>query len=118
MLVGASEGQGWRYEVVSRSEGYLVRTRDIDTGALDDDESRLFRTASVAFAYAEMSAAFDRYADARVAGEEAEEQLAELEGKQALFTDLRRRLSDDGMAALVLAAWEDADETAHRRRYH
>ena len=118
VLVGASEGQGWRYEVVERTEGFLVRSRDIDTGVVDDGESRLFRTASVAFAYAEMSARFDRYAAARVAGDDAEEQLAELDAQQALYNDLRRRLADDGMAALILAAWEEAEETAQRRRYH
>ena len=65
MLVAASEGQGFRYEVVERTEGYLVRSRCLDSGAVDDAESKLFRTAAVAFRYAEMSAAFDRYASAR-----------------------------------------------------
>src|SRR3954454_13582226 len=58
MLIGASEGQGWRYEVIERPDDYLVRMRDLDTGALEESDGKLFRTAAVAFAYAELSAAF------------------------------------------------------------
>ncbi|HVL72640.1 MAG TPA: hypothetical protein VM434_12260 [Beijerinckiaceae bacterium] len=120
MLVGASEGQGWRYEVFQHNEGYLVRSRDLDSGEVEEAEGRVFRTAAVAFAYADMSAAFDRYAAARIDGEteEAEACLAELESRQALFGELSRRLSDEGLALVALAAWVQADESAHRRRYH
>jgi hypothetical protein len=118
MLVGASEGQGWRYEVIERSEGFLVRSRDLDTGAVDDNESQLFRTASVAFAFAAMSASFDRFAAACVAGEAVDDLWAQVTAKQSLYEDLRRRLSDDAMEARVLLAWEEAEETALRRRYH
>ena len=65
-----------------------------------ESESKLFRTAPVAFRYAEMSASFDRYAAARISGEEAEAEFAELKAQQALFADLTRRLVDDGMVAL------------------
>ena len=85
MLVAASEGQGFRYEVVERTEGYLVRSRCLNSGAVDDAESKLFRTAAVAFRYAEMSAAFDRYASARMAGEDAASELGDLEAQQTLF---------------------------------
>ena len=118
MLVAASEGQGFRYEVVERTEGFLVRSRCLDSGAVDEAESKLFRTASVAFRYAEMSASFDRYAAARMAGEEAEAELGELEAQQALYAALSRRLLDAGMAALVLDARERADEERDRRRFH
>ena len=118
MLVAASEGQGFRYEVVERTEGYLVRSRCLDSGAVDESESKLFRTAPVAFRYAEMSASFDRYAASRMAGEEAIAELAELEAQQRLFAELSRRLLDDGMAAMVLDAWERADDERHLRRYH
>ncbi len=69
MLIGVSEGQGWHYEVIERPDDYLVRMRDLHTGALEDNDGMLFRTAAVAFAYAELSAAFDRFAAARMAGE-------------------------------------------------
>ena len=118
MLVAASEGQGFRYEVIERTEGYLVRSRCLDSGAVDEADSKLFRTAAVAFRYAEMSACFDRYGAARMAGEEAEAELAELEAQQALYAELSRRLMDDGMAAMVLDAWERADEERDRRRFH
>ena len=72
MLVAAYEGMGFRYEVVERTEGFLVRRRRLDSQAVDEAESRLFRTAAVAFRFAEMSACFDRYAAARIVGEEAE----------------------------------------------
>jgi hypothetical protein len=118
MLVAAYEGQGFRYEVVERTEGFLVRQRCMDSEAVDEAESKLFRTAAVAFRFAEMSASFDRYAGARMAGEEAETELAELEAQQALVSELSRRLMDDGMAAMVLDAWERADEERDRRRFH
>ncbi len=118
MLVAASEGQGFRYEVVERTEGYLVRSRCLDSGAVDDAESKIFRFATVAFRYAEMSAAFDRYASARMTGEEPEAELKDLEAQQNLYGELSRRLMDDGMAAIALEAWERADEERDRRRYH
>lgn len=118
MLVAASEGQGFRWEVVERTEGYLVRSRDLDSGSVDESDGRFFRTAAVAFRYAEMSAAFDRYASAGMAGEEAESELAELEAQQALFAEISRRLADDGMAAMVLDAWARADEERGLRRLH
>jgi hypothetical protein len=117
MLVAAYEAQGFRYEVVERTEGFLVRQRCLDSQAVDEAESRLFRTAAVAFRFAEMSACFDRYA-ARIAGEEAESELSELEAQQKLFEELSRRLMDEGMAAIVLNAWARADEERDRRRYH
>jgi hypothetical protein len=118
MVVGASEGQGWRYEVVERSEGFVVRSRDLDTGAVDDGDSQLFRTASVAFAFAAMSASFDRFAAACAAGEDHKALWSELSANQSLYEDLRRRLQDDAMAAGVLLAWEEAEEAALRRRLH
>jgi len=118
MVVGASEGQAWRYEVVERSEGFVVRSRDLETGTVDDTESQLFRTASVAFAYAAMSACFDRFAAACVGGEAVDDLWAEVTAKQSLYEDLRRRLSDEAMAARVLVAWEEAEETAAWRRLH
>ena len=118
MLVAASEGEGFRYEVVERTEGYLVRSRRLDLGAVDESESKLFRTAPVAFRYADTSASFDRYAAARISGEEAEAEFAELKAQQALFADHTRRLVDDGMVAPVLDAWERADEERGRRRHH
>jgi hypothetical protein len=118
MMVGASEGHGFRYEIVEITEGFLVRMRDLDTGSLDESEALMFRTAAVAFAYAEMSAAFDRYAAARIGQEEADELLAELEGQQALYGELSRRLGDDGLAAHLLVAWEEEAASAKRRRLH
>ena len=83
MLVAAYEGMGFRYEVVERTEGFLVRRRCLDSQAVDEAESRLFRTAAFAFRFAEMSACFDRYAAARIVGEEAESKLYELEAQRS-----------------------------------
>ena len=71
MFIGASEGHAFRYEVIEDGEGVLVRMRDLATGAVEEDETRMYRTAAVAFAYAELSAAFDRYAAARIARDES-----------------------------------------------
>jgi hypothetical protein len=118
MLIGVSEGQGWRYEVIERLDDYLVRVRDLDTGALEDSDSKLFRTATVAFAYAELSAAFDRYAAAQMAGEDVAELEHALTAQRALYEDISVRLGDEGMSAQMLIAWEHWAETANRRRLH
>jgi hypothetical protein len=119
MLIGASEGQGWRYEVDEAADGYLVRMRDLATGAVEIGEARLFRTAAVAFAYAELSAGFDRYAAARIDGTGgAAALLADLTACQALFDELSARLGDEGLAAQVLAAWQAQETAAERRRLH
>jgi hypothetical protein len=118
MLIGTTEGQGWSYEVLERTEGYLVRMRDLDTGVIEDHESKVFRTAAVAFAFIEMSAAFERYATATMAGEEAGDLLAELKATQALYADISARLGDAGVTAQFLVAWEREAEAADRRRFH
>ena len=118
MLLAASDGQGFRYEVVACNDGYLVRPRDLDSGYLSEGDSMLFRTAAVAFRYAELSAACDRCAAARVSGESGEAEFAELDAQRTLFTEISRRLFDEGHEAIMVQAWEKADEEASRRRYH
>jgi len=118
VLIGVSEGQGWRYEVVERPDDYLVRMRDLDTGALEESDSKLFRTAAVAFAYAELSAASDRYAAAQIAGEDVSELERALAAQRALYEDLSGRLADEGLSAQMLSAWEQWAEMVSRRRLH
>lgn len=118
MLIGACEGQSWRYEVVERTEGFLVRTRDLETGSVEDGDGRLFRTAAVAFAFADMSAACERCAQAAIAGDDAHELSVELDATQALYEDVSRRLDDDGVTAEMIDAWERAAARSDSRRYH
>ena len=118
MLIGVSEGQGWRYEVMEHPDAYLVRMRDLGTGALEEGDTKLFRTAAVAFAYAELSAAFDRYAAARMAGEDVAALERALAAQRALYADLSDRLGDEGMSAQMLVAWEQGAEAAKRGRLH
>jgi len=118
VLIGSSEGQGWRYEVIECPDNYLVRMRDLDTGALEESDSKLFRTAAVAFAYADLSAAFDRYAAARMAGEDVVALERTLAGQRALYEDLSIRLGDEGMSAQMLLAWEHWAEVTNRQRLH
>ena len=97
MLLAASEGRHWRYEVCEHSDGYLVQMRDLDTGELDTGFATIFRTMPVAFAYAEMSAAFDRFAAAESENVEDDEVAFELEERERTFVDLSDRLSDAGV---------------------
>ena len=101
---------------MERPDDYLVRMRDLDTGAIEDSDSRHFRTAAVAFAYAELSAAFDRYAAARMAGEDVAELEHALAAQQMFYKETSTRLSDEGMSAQMLVAWENWAATANRRR--
>jgi len=116
--LGSPEGQGWRYEVIECPDDYLVRMRDLDTGALEESDSKLFRTAAVAFAYADLSAAFDRYAAARMDNEDVVELERALAAQRALYEAISIRLGDEGTSAQMLMAWEHWAEVANRRRLH
>jgi hypothetical protein len=118
VLIGVSEGRGWRYEVVERPDDYLVRMRDLDTGALEESDSKLFRTAAVAFAYADLSAAFDRYAAGRMAGEDVAELERALAAQRVRYGEVSARLGDEGMSAEMLVAWNHWAAAANRRRLH
>jgi hypothetical protein len=106
LLLAASEGRHWRYEVCEHSDGYLVQMRDLDTGELDDEFATIFRTMPVAFAYAEMSAAFDRFAAAEMEEVEDDEIAVDLEISERNFTDLSDRLHDVGVNGGSIKAWE------------
>jgi hypothetical protein len=108
LLLSASEGRHWRYEVCEHADGYLVQMRDLDTGELDDEFATIFRTMPVAFAYAEMSAAFDRFAAAEMEQAQDEDVALELESSERSFTNLSNRLHDVGLSGRSVTAWEKA----------
>ena len=116
MLLAACEGRHWRYEVCEHSDGYLVQMRDLDTGDLDEEFATVFRTMPVAFAYAEMSAAFDLSVDPENGGGQEDE--VDLEGREQRFIDLSDRLGDSGLDGGSIKAWERATSNGVRRVYH
>lgn len=123
MLLSASEGLHWRYEVCEHSDGYLVQMRDLATGELDEEFSTIFRTLPVAFAYAEMSAAFERHAVAeRAENESLDDMLIEVnfdrEETARNFIDLSNRLSDAGINGVAIRAWEQVQQRSLARRLH
>ena len=118
MFMSASEGRHWRYEVCEHADGYLVQMRDLTTGELDDEFATVFRTMPVAFAYAEMSAAFDRFAAAQVEHAPDEEVAQELESSERAFVALSDRLHDVGVNGGAIRAWEKARHAAPRLTLH
>ena len=125
MLLAASEGRHWRYEVCEHSDGYLVQMRDLQTGDVDDDFATVFRTLPVALAYADMSAALERYAaaemeegDALATSRWGKDIAVHLEATERSFTALSNRLQDDGVDGGSIKAWERAREKPARPRYH
>ena len=110
------EGRHWRYEVCEHADGYLVQMRDVDTGELEDEFTTVFRTMPVAFAYAEMSAAFDRLAaaEAEPSGEDAE-MARDLAVSEQSFVALSERLGDGGVHGTALKAWERQRAGSPRR---
>jgi hypothetical protein len=106
MLLSASEGRHWRYEVCEHDDGYLVQMRDLATGELDDEFTTIFRTMPVAFAYAEMSAAFERFAASELEAVEDEQIEIDLEATERNFIDLSDRLHDSGINDVAVRAWE------------
>ena len=118
MFMSASEGRHWRYEVCEHSDGYLVQMRDLDTGELDHEFATVFRTLPVAFAYAEMSAAFDRFAAAEIENAADEAVALELQLCERNFNDLSGRLHDGGVNGVAIRAWEKARATSPRITLH
>ncbi len=96
MWIGGSEGAGYRYEVISLVDGYLVQMRDLDTGSLEDREARLFRTARVAFAHAEAMAAIDRFAASALEHSDAPVERREAQRCEAVFSALSIQHGDEG----------------------
>jgi hypothetical protein len=120
MLLAVCEGRHWRYEVCEHADGYLVQMRDLDTGDLDEEFATVFRTMPVAFAYAEMSAAFDIYAatESDTDAEAGWDNEIDLEIRQQKFITLSDRLGDSGLNGGSLKAWERATGSGTRRVYH
>jgi len=106
MLLSATEGRHWRYEVCEHPDGYLVQMRDLVTGDLDEEFTTIFRTMPVAFAYAEMSAAFERFAAAELEAAEEDGIEIDLEATERNFIDLSDRLHDAGVNDVAIRAWE------------
>ena len=117
MWIGSSEGNGWRYEVAQRPDGFLVRAVDLDTGEIDAGAGTLFRTAAVAYAHADTMAALDRFVTADAAEDDVAELRADYAAKSGRLADLCRRLNDEGHSEAALAAWQVAATSAARPIY-
>jgi hypothetical protein len=118
MLLAASEGRHWRYEVCEHSDGYLVQMRDLETGDLDEEFSTIFRTMPVAFAYAEMSAAYERFAAAELEAASDDQTEYDLETSERNFIDLSDRLGDSGINGITARAWELQHQRIPTRLLH
>ena len=103
MLFTVSEGRRWRYGVCEHSDGYLVQMRDLESGELEDEFATIFRTMPVAFAFAEMSAAFGRFASAELENVEVEEIAFELEESERNWVAIQVRGAGRGPPALHVA---------------
>jgi hypothetical protein len=118
MLLSASEGRHWRYEVCEHDDGYLVQMRDLMTGDLDEEFSTVFRTLPVAFAYAEMSAAYERYAACELEQIDDDQIEIEVEATERHFIDLSDRLHDSGINGVVIQTWDRESQIGQARRLH
>ncbi|MFE1598442.1 hypothetical protein [Methylobacterium sp. ID0610] len=118
MILAACEGRHWQYEIAEHADGYAVRMRDLYTGDVDDDFLTIFRTMPVALAYAELSAAFDRFASADEADDDGMDGAVDLELCERIFTDLSSRLCDGGISGTALEAWEERRTGQPRRALH
>jgi hypothetical protein len=118
MLITTTEGQGWLYEVIVQSDGYLVQARDLDSGKLSEDSTTLFRTVPAALAFADMAAAADRYAAARLDLFDQEETALEFERECDRFAAVRLRLSDEGISSEILVQRRDSAAALSKTRFH
>jgi hypothetical protein len=118
MVIVTSEGQHWRYEVCEHSDGYLVQMRDLESGDLHDMFATIFRTLPVAFAYADMSAALDRFAAAELEAIDDVSFEVELETHERRFIRLSESLEDRGMDGQEIRAWNQACVRTATTRLH
>lgn len=118
LLIAQSEGLIFAYEVTEHPDGYLVRMRDLATGAVDDDCATLFRTVAVAVRFAELAASTDRFAIEAAAGVEEVAERTEMEGLRRRFEDARVRSGDAGLGGALLARRDRDADLAERRRLH
>jgi hypothetical protein len=105
MIIGVSEGDRIRFEVVLMSDGFIVRAHDLDTDEVMTDRDRMFRTAQAAFAFAELSALED--AEDRTEMRAADALEAQIQSDRAArhFSAIRAQFSDSGVSAGLMAAW-------------
>lgn len=118
MLIATTEGQGWLYEVLLQSDGYLVQARDLDTGELAGDDTTLFRTVPAALAFAGMAAAADRYAAARLDHLADDEMAVEFARECDRFAAVTASLADEGIANAILVRRRDLEAERTKARYH
>ncbi|WP_075216489.1 hypothetical protein [Mongoliimonas terrestris] len=130
MLVAETAGQLYVYEVLQQAEGYLVRMRDLETGEIDPDAATLFRTAAVAFRFAELAASAERCAVAEAlrdgspastlcgAGERPEDCRRDVARAEADYRMLSRQFADEGLSAGQLRARAEAESAIIRRALH
>jgi hypothetical protein len=118
MILAACEGRHWQYEIVEHADGYVVRMRDLESGDLDDDGVTVFRTMPVAFAFAEMSAAFDRFTASTDEEADDAQMATDFALTERAFSDLSSRLCDGGVAGSMVQAWERQPEGGPRLTLH
>lgn len=115
MIIGVSEGDRTRFEVLLMSDGFIVRARCLETGELYGSRDRLFRTAPAAFAFAEKSALKEAEDRVSETGLEALEAKLQSDHAARVFDDIRMRLSDAGIGAALLHAWDHAAQHGSMR---
>ena len=113
MIIGVSEGDSIRFEILLMSDGYIVRARAIETGEVFGARDRLFRTAPAAFAYAEKSALRDAEDAVARTGLEALEARTASDRAARVFDDIRAMLGDSGVGAGLLHAWDAKAQSAN-----
>lgn len=106
MIVGMSEGDRYRFEIVLMSDGFIVRARSVESGEVLECRDRLFRTAPAAFAYAELSAMKDAERAQPRETHEATQAVLAADRAARLFETIRAKLSDGGVSAALLQAWD------------
>ncbi|WP_112664331.1 hypothetical protein [Microvirga flavescens] len=118
MLLTALEGLHWRYEVCAHEDGYLVQMRDLETGDLDAEFSTIFRTMPVAFAFAEMSAAYERFAADDDEAAKDQQAQTEVATSEQHFIDLSSSLHDSGINGIVVENWRREKKRRSSRTLH
>lgn len=118
LRIAMAEGHSRRFEVFESIDGFTVRSADLLADAPDPEALKMFRTATAAFAYAELAACRDRLESSCDADDLDDEDVDEYRACVQRFEAVRLKLGDDGIPAALLEAWARVEHAASQRHTH
>jgi hypothetical protein len=106
MVIGEIEGEIFAFRIEDAFNGYCVRPLDLGTGESDTEGALVFRSVTLAFAYADMIATAERFS---FAGDDDTVLHEAFLRSRACFETLSAHFGDQGAPLAVLLGNEEAE---------